>query len=196
MLPLRRMPFRRQILPFLQSQIIRSLYTRTVSDPGPADKKTGRRKQAPFAEPYRTTLNLHPYSCDWDNWDHYEFFDVQADWYDLSEMEFFVKRLTKVPDTIRPLAFIETLYPCLAFEAAGKYYWLDTTSSYLERFGGGWLSHDAFLAAFIRTQPPVLKGEVYNFPDETDHLFVAVSREQQRRAAKAFDADAGTSLTM
>ncbi|KAJ7062246.1 hypothetical protein C8F01DRAFT_1284731 [Mycena amicta] len=187
MLTLRRMPFRRQIVPFIQSQITRSIATRRLA-----------AKNPPFAEPYRTTLNLHPYSCDWHNWTHYDFFDVYDGWYDLSEMEFFVRRLAKVSGTIRPLAFLgDAVDPCLAFEAAGKYYWLDTASSLIERFGGRWSSHDAFLAAFITTQPPVLKGAVHEFPYEADELFSAVFDEQKRRAAKAAKTlDAATSPTM
>ncbi|KAJ7062236.1 hypothetical protein C8F01DRAFT_1136978 [Mycena amicta] len=187
MLPLRRMPFRRQIVPSIQSQITRSLSTLAVSTIPASSftEKTTRPKRAPFAEPYRTTLNLHPYSCDWDSWGHWNFLEVHDRWYDLSEMEFYVRRLAKVSGTIRPLAFLEAVDPCIVFEAAGKYYWLDTACSLIERFGGRWSSHDAFLAAFINTDPPLLKGAVHEFPAEASDLFSAVFAEQLRRAAKA-----------
>ncbi|KAJ7510822.1 hypothetical protein B0H11DRAFT_2269348 [Mycena galericulata] len=185
MLTLRRMPFRAQILPFFHSQITRPLSTvpqTSTSAPEPAVKKT-RRKRERFAEPYRTTLNLHPYSCDWENWQHHPFLDVHPMWYDLTMMEFFVRRVAKVTGTIRPLAYLPGVDPCVAFEAAGKYYYLNTASDYLERFGGGFSSHDAFLVTL--TWDPPIKGAVHQFPDDTEELYAAVWKEQNRRKAKA-----------
>ncbi|KAJ7047785.1 hypothetical protein C8F04DRAFT_1060114, partial [Mycena alexandri] len=146
-------------------------------------KKT-RRKRERFAEPYRTDLDLNVFSCNWDKWNSSYFIDIDPSWHDLSMMEFFVKRVAKVPGTIRPLAFVPNVPdPCVAFEAAGKYYYLNTAADYLERFGGGWESHDAFLAAF--TRKPSIKGAVHEFPDDTEDLFGAVYMEQNRKAAKA-----------
>ncbi|KAJ7062252.1 hypothetical protein C8F01DRAFT_1368879 [Mycena amicta] len=135
------LPFH-QILSFRQFQIIRSLST--------------HHSLKPFAEPYCSKLDLRPFSCDWDSWSHYGFLDVNHGWYDLSEMEFFVRRVAKVPGTIRPLAFLDGVDPCIAFEADSKYYWLNTASSYLESFGGDFSSHDAFLLAL--TKPSHIDG--------------------------------------
>ncbi|KAJ7062261.1 hypothetical protein C8F01DRAFT_1368887 [Mycena amicta] len=185
MLSLRRMPFRRQT--FLQSQIRVTRSVSTVSNSTstyPANNlKKIRCEQEAFAEPYRSKLNLRPFSCDWDSWSHYGFLDVNHGWYDLSEMEFFVRRVAKVPGTIRPLAFLDGVDPCIAFEADGQYYWLNTASSYLESFGGDFSSHDAFL--LVLTKPPHIDGAFYRFPNDTDNLYSAVCREQKLRAAQA-----------
>lgn len=99
-------------------------------------------------------------------------------------MEFLVKRVAKVPGTIRPLAFVPNVPdPLVVFEAAGKYYYLNTAAAYLDRFGGDFESHDDFLGAFIRDPP--IQGARHEFPDDTDDLYAAVCREQQRKAAKA-----------
>ncbi|KAJ7467561.1 hypothetical protein FB451DRAFT_1258870 [Mycena latifolia] len=179
------MPFRPQILPFRHSKITRSLSTvsQTSTSAQPADKKKTRRERERFAELYRTKLDLHPFSCDWEKWQHQIFLDVHPMWYDLTAMEFFVKRVAKVAGTIRPLAYLPGVDPCVAFEAAGKYYYLNTASDYLERFGGDFDSHDDFLAAFTRYPP--IKGAVHQFPDNTEELYAAVWKQQDRRAAKA-----------
>ncbi|KAJ7062214.1 hypothetical protein C8F01DRAFT_1082760 [Mycena amicta] len=151
MLTLRRMPFRPQMLLCRQAQITCP----------PSTKKT-RRKREVFAEPYRTDLDIHPFSCDWENWEQADFMEVSSDWHDLSEMEFYVKRVGRIPGTIRPLAYFPAVFSaCITFEAAGKYYFLNTIADYLERFGGGFRSHDDFLAAFIRE--PRIKGGIQQF---------------------------------
>ncbi|KAF8128047.1 hypothetical protein K438DRAFT_1948899 [Mycena galopus ATCC 62051] len=184
MLTPRRMPFCLKILPFRHSQITCSL--RHISGSAQsADKKT-RRKRERFAEPYRTKLDLGHFSCDWDKWNRI-FLDVPPKWYDLTMMEFFVKRVAKVPGTIRPLAYLPDVDPCVAFEAAHKYYYLNTVSDYLESFGGDFDSHDDFLAAF--TSYPPIKGAVHQFPDDTEELYATVWKEQERRAAKAAKAE-------
>ncbi|KAJ7051805.1 hypothetical protein C8F01DRAFT_638262 [Mycena amicta] len=179
MLTLRRMPFRPQILLCRQAQITCPL-SRTVSN---STKKT-RRKREVFAEPCRTDLDIHPFSSDWDNWQHPSFMEVSLGWHDLSEMEFYVKRVGKVPGTIRPLAYYPELpVPCIAFEAAGKYYFLNTAADYLERFGGSFRSHDDFLAAF--TEDPPLRGARQEFCRDVMELFREVCEEQSTRAIKA-----------
>ncbi|KAJ7303078.1 hypothetical protein DFH08DRAFT_904299 [Mycena albidolilacea] len=186
MLTLRRMPFRPQSLPFRHSQCItHSLSTvlQTSTSAQPVDKRKTRRKRERFTELYRTKLDLHPFSCDWEKWHHQLFLDVHPMWYDLTAMEFFVKRVAKVTGTIRPLAYLPGVDPCVAFEAAGKYYYLNTASDYLERFGGEFDSHDDFLTAFTRYPP--IKGAVHQFPDDTEELYAAVWKEQDRRAARA-----------
>ncbi|KAF7357138.1 hypothetical protein MSAN_01308300 [Mycena sanguinolenta] len=183
MLTLRCMPFCPQILPFRYSQITRSLSTvsQTSTSAQPVDKTRRERKR--FAELYRTKLDLHAFSYDWEKWQHQIFLDVHPMWYDLTAMKFFVKRVAKVAGTIRPLAYLPGVDPCVAFEAAGKYYYLNTASDYLERFGGDFDSQDDFLAAFTRYPP--IKGAVHQFPDDTEELYAAVWKEQDRRAAKA-----------
>ncbi|KAF7357127.1 hypothetical protein MSAN_01307000 [Mycena sanguinolenta] len=185
MLTLRRMPSRPQILPFRNSQITRSLCTvsQTSTSAQPANERKTRRERKRFAELYRTKLDLHPFSCDWEKWQHQIFLDVHPMWYDLTPMEFFVKRVAKVAGTIRPLAYLPGVDPCVAFEAAGKYYYLNTASDYLERFGGDFDSHDDFLAAFTRYPP--IKGALHQFPDDTEELYAAVWKEQDMRAARA-----------
>ncbi|KAJ7062253.1 hypothetical protein C8F01DRAFT_127274 [Mycena amicta] len=181
MLTLRRLPFRPQIC-----QITRSLSTVSHStSTHPADNL-----KKPFAEPYCSKLDLRPFSCDWDSWSHYWSLEINEGWYDLSEMEFFVRRVAKVPGTIRPLAFLDGVDPCIAFEADGKYYWLNTASNYLESFGGDFSSDDAFLLAL--TKPPHIDGAVYWFPNDTDNLYSAVCMEQDLRAAKAKAATVST----
>ncbi|KAJ7779499.1 hypothetical protein DFH07DRAFT_1056015 [Mycena maculata] len=157
---MRRMPFRPQILPFRHYQFTRSLSTipQTSTSAQPADKKKTRREMERFAELYHTKLDLDPFSCDWEKWQHRDFLDVHPMWYDLTTMEFFVKRVA-------------------------KYYHLNTASDYLERFGGNFDSHDDFLLAFTRYPP--IKVAVHQFPNDTGELYAAVWKEQDRRAAKA-----------
>ncbi|KAJ7062229.1 hypothetical protein C8F01DRAFT_127054 [Mycena amicta] len=178
-----RAPFRLSF--FGQSQMTRSLSTRAAYTSKTSTRP--RRKRPRFAELYRTTLDLHPYSCEWESWEHRRFLDVNSDWHDLSDMEFFVRRVGNVFGTIRPLAFLKAVQPCVAFEVASRYYWLNTKSNFLERFGGRWRSHDAFLAALTSTQPPVLKGAVHEFPPDVDVMYAVVCKEQKRkrRAAEA-----------
>ncbi|KAJ7467436.1 hypothetical protein B0H11DRAFT_2239440 [Mycena galericulata] len=154
----------------------------TSTSAQPADKKKTRRKRERLAEPYHTELDIYPLSCDWEKWRHNSFLEVHWTWYDLTMIEFFVRRVAKVAGTIRPLAYVPNVEPCVAFEAAGKYYFLNTAADILERFGGGFDSHDSFLAAF--TRDPRIKGAVHQFPNDTEELYAAVCKEQERRAAK------------
>ncbi|KAJ7718266.1 hypothetical protein B0H16DRAFT_1700727 [Mycena metata] len=171
MLALRRMPFRPQISPIIYSinatvatdslSTVSTVPQASTSDQ-PADKKKTRWKRERFAEPYRADIDLDVFSCSWEKWNSSYFIDIRPSWHDLSLMEFFVKRVAKVPGTIRPLAFVPNVPdPLVVFEAAGKYYYLNTAADYLERFGGGWESHDVFLAAF--TRKPSIKGAVHEF---------------------------------
>ncbi|KAJ6512489.1 hypothetical protein C8R45DRAFT_960572 [Mycena sanguinolenta] len=141
------------------------------------------RNKGPCAEFYRTQIDLGPFSCDWDHFVFSEFFTVGREWYDLTKMEFFVKRVMKIGGTIRPLAFLPVQDPCIVFEAGGNYYFLDTCTSYVEDFGGNFASDDGFLAAF--TRPPRVTGKKYRFPKTTDELYAEVSKEQKRRAKAA-----------
>ncbi|KAJ7026364.1 hypothetical protein C8F04DRAFT_1190567 [Mycena alexandri] len=163
--------------------------TRSLSQTGiqPVDKpEETRRKRERFAEPYRTNLDLDPFSCDWEKWNR-SFLHIHWEWHDLSMMEFYVKRVAKVPGTIRPLAFVPDFPdPCIAFEAAGKYYYLNTAAAYLDRFGSDFESHDEFLAGLVRDPP--IQGARHEFPDDTDDLYAAVCVEQQRKVAKAVKA--------
>ncbi|KAJ7222273.1 hypothetical protein GGX14DRAFT_428365 [Mycena pura] len=190
MLTLRRTPFHPQNLPFRYSQITRSLSTvlQTSTSAQPANKKKTRRKRERFAELYRTKLDLNLCSCDWEDWHDHTFLEVPPEWHDLTLIEFFVKRVAKVPGIIRPLAYVPDVPDaCVAFEAAGKYYYLNTAADYLERFGGGFFSHDDFLAAFTRDPP--IKGVMHQFPPDIDELYAAVCKEQKRRMAKAAKAE-------
>ncbi|KAJ7051804.1 hypothetical protein C8F01DRAFT_638208 [Mycena amicta] len=177
------MPFRLAILPIRHPSITRRLLqTSTLAQAADSTKKT-RRKREVFAEPYHTDLDFGLFSCDWDKWNHCWFLDINDEWHDLSEMEFHVKRLAKIPGTIRPLAYVHGPDPCIAFEAAGKYFYLNTAADFLERFGR-FRSHDDFLRALSAV--PRLKGALHEFPNDTSELYAAVGKEQARRAEKAF----------
>ncbi|KAJ7256736.1 hypothetical protein C8J57DRAFT_1344205 [Mycena rebaudengoi] len=134
---------------------------------------------------YRTKINLGPFSCDWEKFLAWRFFAVSSDWHDLTEMDFFVKRLFKIPGTIRPLAFLDYYEPCIVFEAGGEYCYLDTGSNdYLIHYGHAFASEDDFLAAFIHRHPP-LEGTIHEFPDDTEDLYDAVWDEQKQRKKEA-----------
>ncbi|KAJ7060707.1 hypothetical protein C8F01DRAFT_1253195 [Mycena amicta] len=152
-----------------------------VAQPANSPKKT-RRKRKVFAEPYYTDLDLGLMSCEWGNWGHIFFLDVHYLWHDLSEMEFYVKRVAKVPGTIRPLAYVDGVEACIAFEAAGLYYYLNTAAQFLEHFGR-FPSHDDFLRGL--SAQPRIRGAVQEFPDHINEVYAAVCLEQRRRAAKA-----------
>ncbi|KAF7358577.1 hypothetical protein MSAN_01196000 [Mycena sanguinolenta] len=137
----------------------------------------------PRASFYRTKLDLRPYSCDWAKFPDWRFFTISPEWHDLTNMEFFIQRVCKIRGTIRPLAFMPIPDACIAFEAGGKYYYLDTCKDFLERFGGNFASDDEFLAAFTRR--PRIGGALYRFPDDTDRLYSAVWQEQQERKQAA-----------
>ncbi|KAJ7716853.1 hypothetical protein B0H16DRAFT_1612692 [Mycena metata] len=157
--------------------------TRPFAQPADKSEKKTRRKRERFAEPYRTDLDIHPLSCDWETWNS-DFLDIGPWWHDLTLMEFYIKRVAKVPGTIRPLAFVPNVPDAgVAFEAAGKYYYVNTAASYLDRFGSEFDSHDEFLAGLIRDPP--IKGARHEFPNDTEELYYAVCMEQEGKAAKA-----------
>ncbi|KAF8171217.1 hypothetical protein K438DRAFT_2024108 [Mycena galopus ATCC 62051] len=137
----------------------------------------------PRASFYRTKRDLRPYSCAWKEFSDWRFFCIHPQWHDLTDMEFFIKRLCKVPGTIRPLAFLPLPDACIAFAADGKYFYLDTCKDFLERFGGRFASDDEFLEAFTRR--PRITGKVFRFPDDTDRLYWAVWDEQEQRKQAA-----------
>ncbi|KAJ7226818.1 hypothetical protein GGX14DRAFT_627143 [Mycena pura] len=133
---------------------------------------------------YRTNIDITPLSCDWENFVPWDCFTVEYGWHDLSEVDFFVKRVAKVRGEIRPLAFLPFDDPCIVFEAGGKYYFLNTAVSYLDDFGGDYASDDDFLKAIV---DPHVERARFIFGEGTDDLYKAVDKEQrlQRRRAKA-----------
>ncbi|KAF8181235.1 hypothetical protein K438DRAFT_1768068 [Mycena galopus ATCC 62051] len=139
----------------------------------------------PCLDFYRTKMNLRPFSCDWDNFDEWTFFTVPTGWHDLTEMDYYVKRVFNLPGTIRPLAFLDYQEPCIAFEADGEYYYIDTASNeHLAHFGSNFTSDDHFLRAFIHGRPHPVRGTIHEFPDTSD-LYAAVWREQELRQKTA-----------
>ncbi|KAJ6614050.1 hypothetical protein B0H10DRAFT_2221656 [Mycena sp. CBHHK59/15] len=128
----------------------------------------------------RTAIDIAPFSSDWDDFVQSWFFTVPPDWHDLTEIDFYVKRLLKIPGAIRPLAFLRACDPCLVFAADGEYYYINTCTEFLERFGGDFASDDEFLARL-----PGLKGVLEAFPADTYKMYAAVCREQQRLAKAA-----------
>ncbi|KAJ6461425.1 hypothetical protein C8R45DRAFT_1080912, partial [Mycena sanguinolenta] len=136
----------------------------------------------PCANFYRTKINIDPLSCDWEKFPFPELFTVDQGWHDLTEMEFFVRRVAKIRGQIRPLAFLSACDPCVVFEVAGKYYYLNTGEAYLEQYGGGFASHDEFLEDVTRDR---IDGAKFCFPDDTDALYYKVWRVQDRRKSAA-----------
>ncbi|KAJ7157495.1 hypothetical protein C8R46DRAFT_1040480 [Mycena filopes] len=127
-------------------------------------------------------LDLDPWSTDWENNDQQYFFEVRARWHNLSELDFFVKRLMKVPGTILPIAFYtHAIDPCVLFEADGEYYEIDLMHCRLVRYGVEFASADDFLE-----QLPLLRGAVERFPKHSDELYGATWREQRRLTAAAY----------
>ncbi|KAJ7207163.1 hypothetical protein GGX14DRAFT_698292 [Mycena pura] len=132
---------------------------------------------------YRTKIDIAPFSCDWDKWSEYGVFLLGPGWHDLTEFDFYVKRLLNIPGTPHPLAFLP--YgpdPCVVFEASGEYYFLNLCKDYLERFGGDFASDDDFLARL-----PHATGKRKWLPKNTEKkkLYDRVCREQQRLAEAA-----------
>ncbi|KAJ6473760.1 hypothetical protein C8R45DRAFT_1103443 [Mycena sanguinolenta] len=127
---------------------------------------------------YRTKLDIRPLSCNWEELSDWRFFCVSPQWHDLTTSDFFIQRVCKIHDPVRPLAFLPLPDACIAFEAGGEYFYLDTCTDFLERFGGDFASDDAFLAAL--TRPPGLTGTTYRFPNDTDNLYAAVWEEQEK----------------
>ncbi|KAF8171235.1 hypothetical protein K438DRAFT_2024117 [Mycena galopus ATCC 62051] len=166
-----------------------SLISRRLKQTSALVKKVGSRYQMVEKYPcdsfYRTKLDLHPYSCEWERFSDWRFFYISAEWHDLTRMEFFIQRVCNVRGTIRPLAFlpVPTGDACIAFKAGGKYYYLDMYKHFLERFGGKFASDDEFLAEFTRR--PRITGRVYRFPDDTNKLYAAVWEEQEPRKRAA-----------
>ncbi|KAJ7222543.1 hypothetical protein GGX14DRAFT_429031, partial [Mycena pura] len=157
----------------------------TVSKTFPPTKKGVRVgvERNPCLDFYRTKIDLAPFSCDWDKFSDWHFFTVPPEWHDLTEMDFFARRVYKLPGTVRPLAYLmDTPEACIAFEAGGEYYYLDTASrNFLVCYGGDFTSHDSFLTAFIHDRPCHLEGTVHKFPDNVGDLDEVVFREQRLR---------------
>ncbi|KAJ6490922.1 hypothetical protein C8R45DRAFT_928754 [Mycena sanguinolenta] len=109
---------------------------------------------------------------------------VRSSWSDLTEMEFFVRRVMKIQGgPIRPLAFPpDHEYLCIIFEAGGNYYSLDTSNDCWEHFEGDFASDDEFLAALVGASG--IRRLKWSFPDNTDDLYTAAWEEQERKAAE------------
>ncbi|KAJ6447599.1 hypothetical protein C8R45DRAFT_1224857 [Mycena sanguinolenta] len=137
----------------------------------------------PCAGFYRTKIDIGPFSCHWEHFLFSEFFAVSQEWHDLSEMEFFVKRVMKIGGTIRPLAYLAVQDPCIVFEASGNYYFLDRCTNYVEHFGGHFVSDENFLTALGHT--PRIVGKKYWFHNTTNELYAEVCKEQKQRAKAA-----------
>ncbi|KAJ7204736.1 hypothetical protein GGX14DRAFT_646032 [Mycena pura] len=167
-------------------QTTASQYTFASNKPNESDTVDYRVLELNASNPcldfYRTNINITPLSCDWENFVPWDCFDVEDGWHDLSEVDFFVKRVAKVQGEIRPLAFLPFHDPCIAFEAGGKYYFLNTATSYLDDFGGDYASDDDFLKALL---DPHVEGTRFIFEEGTDDLYKAVDKEQRRRAKAA-----------
>ncbi|KAF8171232.1 hypothetical protein K438DRAFT_2024116 [Mycena galopus ATCC 62051] len=161
-----------------------SLISRRLKQTSALVKKVGYQmvEKYPRDSLYRTKLDLHPYSCEWEKFLDWRFFYISPEWHDLASMEFFIQRVCKIRGTIRPLAFLPVPGACIAFKAGGKYYYLDTCKDFLERFDGKFASDDEFLAEFTRRR---ITGKVYRFPDDMDKLFMAVWEEQEQRKRAA-----------
>ncbi|KAF8139446.1 hypothetical protein K438DRAFT_2030561 [Mycena galopus ATCC 62051] len=141
--------------------------------------------QKPYLNFYRTKIDLGLFSCDWENNLAGDFFAVTSFWHDLTEMDFFLRRIFKIPGPIRPLAFLDYYEPCILFEASGEYCYLDTGSNdYLIHYGHAFASPDEFLTAFIHRHTP-LEGTVYEFPEDVEDLYGVVSEEQVHRRREA-----------
>ncbi|KAF8128336.1 hypothetical protein K438DRAFT_1789558 [Mycena galopus ATCC 62051] len=145
----------------------------------------GWDRKNPCLNFYRTKIDLDFFSCDWENYIAEHFFAVSSYWHDLSEMDFFLRRIFKIPGPIRPLAFLDYYEPCILFEASGEYCYLDTGSNdYLIHYGHAFASPDEFLAAFTHPDSP-LEGTVYKFPEDTEERYAVVYEEQVRRKEAA-----------
>ncbi|KAJ7022176.1 hypothetical protein C8F04DRAFT_1272889 [Mycena alexandri] len=125
---------------------------------------------------HRTTLPIAPWSTAWEICGNIRFFTPSFVWHDLSEFNFFVKRVMQISGPTRPIAFLPEMPDAdILFEAGGEYYEVDTVECRHVRYGGGFTSPDEFLRRL-----PRLKGLVEEFPDSTDDLYAEVCREQQR----------------
>ncbi|KAJ6471221.1 hypothetical protein C8R47DRAFT_1147534 [Mycena vitilis] len=64
------------------------------------------------------------FSCDWKNWDCLDFFEVPPTWTNMTEAEFVLNVLHKLPKPIIPLAFLPGNDEAhFAFEGGGNYYY-------------------------------------------------------------------------
>ncbi|KAJ6503576.1 hypothetical protein C8R45DRAFT_973277 [Mycena sanguinolenta] len=137
----------------------------------------------PCLDFYRTNVDLDPFSCKWEDFPFWSFFRVRPSWHDLSEIDFFVRKVWNIQGTIRPLAYLPICDPCIVFEADGQYYYLDTCSDYLDHFGGNFASDDEFLATFKGPQP--LYGTSHPFPKDMRVMYATVWEEQEQRKKAA-----------
>ncbi|KAJ6484076.1 TAP-like protein-domain-containing protein [Mycena sanguinolenta] len=140
-----------------------------------------------YADFHRTNLDIDPLSCDWENFIFRRLFTVRPDWHDLTELEFLVTHLAKVPGKIRPLAYLPVQQPCLVFEAGGKYHFLNGAMDYVESFNGNFASDNDFLLAATK-RPETISGTKHWLPDDLDASYAAVGKEQllRKRAISLF----------
>ncbi|KAJ6505354.1 hypothetical protein C8R45DRAFT_547921 [Mycena sanguinolenta] len=177
--PLRFLPSRVTSRPQIPTLITRRLLVTVSQSIAP----TQAVPKHPWADFYRTNINIEPFSCAWEEFPVQSFFSVTERWHDLTEMDFFVRRVARLRGKIRPLAFLPVCEPCVVFAMTGKYYYLDTGESYLEQFGKGWTSDDEFLAEF--TSGSLFEGAKFFFSNDTDELYAKVCLEQRRRKRAA-----------
>ncbi|KAF8139449.1 hypothetical protein K438DRAFT_1995990 [Mycena galopus ATCC 62051] len=140
----------------------------------------------PCLRVYRTKIDLGLFSCDWEN---YAAGPVTSYWHDLTELDFYVRRLFRIHGPIRLLAFLDFYELCILFEASGEYCYLDTGGNdcqCLVHYGHAFESPDEFLTAFIHGDPPLEETE-YKFPEDTEDLYASGCEEltQRREAEKA-----------
>jgi hypothetical protein len=74
-------------------------------------------------------------------------FAVPPNWHGITEIDFFVKHIYNIHDqgTIRPLASLPAMDPCILFEAGGEYYYINFCNDFLVRHGSDFASPDDFL---------------------------------------------------
>ncbi|KAJ6473677.1 hypothetical protein C8R45DRAFT_1103368 [Mycena sanguinolenta] len=114
----------------------------------------------PYRDRHRTLL------CDWEDFISSRIFTVSPEWHHLTESEFLVKRLAKVPAKIRPLA---------------KYHFLNGTMDYVKSFNGDYASDKEFLVTATK-RPESISGTKIFFPDNLE-LYAAMGKEQRQRKA-------------
>ncbi|KAJ7780018.1 hypothetical protein B0H16DRAFT_729728 [Mycena metata] len=178
----------RTVLPLLNTPFTHRQFHNhlTLSAPSKASPRVAAMYVRPprpdiYANFHRTTLPIAPWSTAWEICDNILFFTTSFMWHDLSEYDFFVKRVMQVRGPARPIAFLPDMPEAdILFEAGGEYYEIDTMECRQVRYGGGFTSPDEFLRRL-----PHLEGLVEEFPDSTDDLYAEVCREQQRLSEAA-----------
>ncbi|KAJ7692254.1 hypothetical protein B0H17DRAFT_1179346 [Mycena rosella] len=92
---------------------------------------------------YRSTITLsEPWSCDWENWDNFKYFNTPDGGLSPSAM----RQTWGITGEIQPLAFLPGWVmpePTYVFVADGVYYW--ATYGGLKRIDGPFASCDDFL---------------------------------------------------